>query len=92
MPIANSKQCTAMVALTAAPAKGLNQMPFANPIKCPIEVGVASEVRNGSNPRHTGSRVEIRLAGAPSTKCPIGMKIDDEKCHRSHEAPKCDEA
>ena len=44
MPIANSKQCTAMVALTAAPAKGLNQMPFANPIKCPIEVGVGAEV------------------------------------------------
>ena len=61
MPIAILKQCTAMVARRTAPAKGLFDATRRSPRKITLEVGVASEVRNGSNPRHTGSQGKLEL-------------------------------
>ena len=47
------------------------KVPSRNWTRCPIEVGVGAEVRNGLDPRHKGLNSKIRLAGAPSTKVPI---------------------
>ena len=57
--------------------------------KCPIEVGVGAEVRNAANQYIWGLYNETRLAGAPSTKCPIDVISAFKFMHHPHEAHNC---
>ena len=92
MPDRHSSDGTARVAHRTAPHRAKLNADLSQHSEMPLEVGVGAEAHFGVDPRHKGLNSKCRAAGAPSTKCPIGMKMEPKFLHHPHEAHKYVEA
>jgi hypothetical protein len=68
---------------------GVFSMPTSRvPMKCPIEVGVVSEVRNAANPDIMGLYAELSPPELPRQSARSELQIEAKFLHHPHEAHK----